>query len=105
MTAEERAVFSLPYQQLNLITQLLPQFYGYFKKEINCERREIRIYIGVFFLSFLKTSGNLPHFYFKNRYFLLKCFRFHSFVFLSSILPNGRGSPVKSFCKPLFSMM
>lgn len=38
MTAEERAVFSLPYQQLNLITQLLPQFYGYFKKEINCER-------------------------------------------------------------------
>lgn len=37
MTAEERAVFSLPYQQLNLITQLLPQFYGYFKKEINCQ--------------------------------------------------------------------
>lgn len=33
MTAEERAVFSLPYQQLNLITQLLPQFYEYFRKE------------------------------------------------------------------------
>ena len=32
MTAEERSAFSLPYQQLNLIAQLLPQFYGYLKK-------------------------------------------------------------------------
>ena len=33
MTEQERTAFSLPYQQLNLITQLLPAFYGYFHKE------------------------------------------------------------------------
>ena len=33
MTEQDRTAFSLPYQQLNLITQLLPAFYGYFHKE------------------------------------------------------------------------
>lgn len=33
MPEQEREAFNLPYQQLNLIAQLLPQLYGYFKKQ------------------------------------------------------------------------
>ncbi|VEH67203.1 Uncharacterised protein [Rodentibacter pneumotropicus] len=31
----ENTAFILPYQQLNLIAQLLPQIYGYFHKTLN----------------------------------------------------------------------